>query len=108
MSSAVLELNDGTFDEEIGGSPVPVLVEFWADWCPPCRLFAPILDAIALEYAGRLRVFNVNSDERPELARRYDVMSVPTLLIFNQGELVQRMVGARSPARLLEELAGVL
>jgi thioredoxin 1 len=108
MSSTVLELTDATFDEEIAASPIPVLVEFWAQWCPPCRLIAPILDSIAAEYADRLRVCKVNSDERPELAQRYGVMSVPTILVFHQGELSQRMVGARSRSRLLEELAGAL
>jgi thioredoxin 1 len=108
VSSAVLELTDATFDEEIGASPVPVLVEFWAEWCPPCRLLAPILDSIATDHADRLRVYKVNSDERPELALRYGVMSVPTMLVFSKGELRQRMVGARSQARLLEELAAVV
>ncbi|MGA2302936.1 MAG: thioredoxin [Acidimicrobiales bacterium] len=108
MSSTVLELTDATFDEEITASPIPVLVEFWAQWCPPCRLIAPILDSIAAEYADRLRVCKVNSDERPELAQRYGVMSVPTILVFSQGELSQRMVGARSRSRLLEELAELL
>jgi thioredoxin 1 len=108
MSSAVLELTDATFDEEITTSPVPVLVEFWAEWCPPCRLIAPILDAIAADYPEQLRVYKVNSDERPELALRYGVMSVPTILVFSQGELRQRMVGARSQSRLLDELAGVI
>jgi thioredoxin 1 len=108
MSSAVLELTDATFDEEITTSPVPVLVEFWAEWCPPCRLIAPILDAIATDYPEQLRVCKVNSDERPELALRYGVMSVPTILVFSQGELRQRMVGARSQSRLLDELAGVI
>jgi len=108
MSSAVLELTDATFDEEIASSPVPVLVEFWAEWCPPCRLLGPILDSLAVEYAEQLRVRKVNSDERPELAARYGIMSVPTILVFRQGELLQRMVGARSRSRLLEELAGVL
>lgn len=108
MSGAVLELTEATFDEEVGSSPVPVIVEFWAEWCPPCRQIAPILDSIAAAFTGRLRVWKVNSDERPDLARRYDVMSVPTILVFDRGELVQRMVGARSRARLLEELTGVL
>jgi thioredoxin 1 len=74
----------------------------------PCRLIAPILDSIAAEYADRLRVCKVNSDDRPELALRYDVMSVPTILVFHHGELRRRMVGARSRSRLLDELAGVL
>jgi thioredoxin 1 len=108
VSSTVLELTDATFDEEIAASPIPVLVEFWAQWCPPCRVIAPILDSIAAEYADRLRVCKVNSDERPELALRYDVMSVPTILVFHQGELRRRMVGARSRPRLLEELAPLL
>jgi thiol-disulfide isomerase/thioredoxin len=69
VSSTVLELTDATFDEEIAASPVPVLVEFWAQWCPPCRVIAPILDSIAADYADRLRVCKVNSDERAELAR---------------------------------------
>ena len=108
MTNAVLELTDATFDEEIAGSPVPVLVEFWAQWCPPCRLLAPILDSVAADYADQLRVRKVNSDERPELAVRYGVMSVPTILVFDQGELRQRMVGARSRSRLLEDLASVI
>jgi thioredoxin 1 len=108
VSSTVLELTDATIDEQIGASPIPVLVEFWAQWCPPCRMIAPILDSLAVEYADRLRVCKVNSDERPELALRYDVMSVPTILVFHQGELRQRMVGARSRSHLLEELSPVL
>jgi thioredoxin 1 len=108
MSSAVLELTDATFDEEISTSPLPVIVEFWAQWCPPCRLIAPILDSIATEFSDQLRVYKVNSDERPELAARFDVMSVPTILVFSQGDLRRRLVGARSRSRLLEELSGVL
>jgi thioredoxin 1 len=108
MSSAVLELTDATFNEEIASSPVPVLVEFWAQWCPPCRLIAPILDSIATDLSGQLRVYKVNSDERPELAARFGVMSVPTILVFSQGELRRRLVGARSRSHLLAELSEVL
>jgi thioredoxin 1 len=104
MSNTVAELIETTFDEEVTTSEVPVIVEFWAEWCPPCKLIAPILDSIAAEYADRLRVFKVNNDEHPDLARRYDVMSVPTILVFSEGELRQRMIGARSRARLIEEL----
>ena len=108
MSSAVLELDAVTLAEELAGSPVPVLVEFWAEWCPPCRLLSPVLDSIATDYADRLRVGKINSDDHPELARRYDVMSVPTVLAFKDGELQQRLVGARSRVRLLEDLAELL
>ena len=108
MSTAVLALTESTFDEAIMTSPVPVVVEFWAEWCPPCRTIVPILDAIAVDYSDRLRVFKINSDEHPELARRYEVMSVPTILSFTDGQLRQRMVGARSRARLLEELSELI
>jgi thioredoxin 1 len=108
MSKVVLELTEATFDEEIGTSPVPVIVEFWAAWCPPCKMIAPILDSIAADFPDRLRIFKVNTDERPELAARYEVMSVPTILVFSQGELRQRSIGARSRSRLLEELSDVI
>jgi thioredoxin 1 len=104
VSSAVLELTEADLDEEIKGSPVPVVVEFWAEWCPPCKMLAPVLQSIAVDYEDRLRVFKVNSDEHPELAMRYEVMSVPTILVFSAGELRGRMVGARSRARLLQEI----
>jgi thioredoxin 1 len=108
MSSAVLELDAVTFEEELAGSPVPVLVEFWAEWCPPCRLLSPVLDSIAADYADRIRVGKINSDDHPELARRYDVMSVPTVLAFKDGEQRLRLVGARSRVRLLEDLGELL
>jgi thioredoxin 1 len=108
MSNAVRPLTGSTFDEAITTSPVPVIVEFWAEWCPPCQLIAPVLDSIAADYSDRLAVFKINSDEQPELARRYEVMSVPTILSFRQGQLHQRMVGARSRARLLEDLTELI
>jgi thioredoxin 1 len=108
MSNVVLELTEATFDEEIGTSLVPVIVEFWAAWCPPCKVIAPILDSIAADFSDRLRVFKVNTDERPELAARYEVMSVPTILVFSQGELRKRSIGARRRAKLLQELSEVI
>jgi thioredoxin 1 len=104
VSSAVAELTEATFDEEIRTSPLPVVVEFWAEWCPPCKLLAPILDSIAADNVERLRVGKINTDEYPALGQRYDVMSVPTILVFADGKPVRRMVGARSRARLLEEI----
>jgi thioredoxin 1 len=105
MTTHVAELSTATFDEDVAASPVPVLVEFWAQWCPPCKVMAPILDQLAADRGEDLRVRKVNSDEHPELAARFEVMAVPTMLLFVDGEVRQRMVGARSKARLAEELA---
>lgn len=106
--SAVLELTETTLDEVIAASPVPVVVEFGAEWCPPCQLIAPILAALAEEYSDRLRVVTIDTDQHPELARRFDVMSVPTILAFSEGELRHRMIGARSRDRLVEELSDLI
>src|ERR1700727_2304771 len=108
MSNAVAELTEATFDEVIVSSPEPVVVEFWAEWCPPCRTMAPVLDSIAADFEDHLWVVKVNSDDHPELARRHEVMSVPPILAFSEGQLRQRMVGARSRARLLEDLSDLI
>jgi thioredoxin 1 len=108
MSRLVVELSSATFDEEIAGRDEPALVEFWAEWCPPCKVLAPILDEISAELGDRLRVYRINSDEDRELSARYEVLAVPTILLFAEGELRQRLVGARSKARLLEEVERVL
>jgi thioredoxin 1 len=107
MTGAVLELTAATFDEVVSVSDVPVVVEFWAEWCPPCKAMAPVLDSLARDTGDRLRILKVDADAYPELARRYEVVSVPTLLVFIEGELMHRMVGARSRSRLLEEIAEV-
>jgi thioredoxin 1 len=108
MSDAVRALTETSFEEEVRSSDRPVVVEFWAEWCPPCKVMAPILDSLALDHGDRLRIFKVDSDAQTELARRYEVMSVPTILIFHKGVLQRRMVGARSRVRMEEELSGVL
>jgi thioredoxin 1 len=108
MSTAVLSLTETTFDEEVQSSSLPVVVEFWAEWCPPCKLLSPILDSMAVDYADRLRVFTINSDQHPALSARFEVMSIPTILVFADGELRQRLVGARSRTRLIEELSQVI
>jgi thioredoxin 1 len=102
------QLDGTTFDEQVLGSPLPVVVDFWAEWCPPCHALAPVLAEVAAESRERLQVFALDVDAHPGVAARYGVMSFPTLLVFRDGELINRLVGARGKHHLLVELAGVL
>lgn len=104
----VQELTDATFAETVRGADLPVLVEFTAEWCMPCKQLAPILDQIAIEHAGRLQVATIDVDENPSSTRLLDVMSMPTLILFKDGTPVRRLVGARGKHVLLEDLADVL
>ena len=98
-------LTDATFDEEIAGSSEPILVDFWAEWCGPCKMIAPILGEIAGEQAEHLTVAKLNVDENPEIAQKFSVMSIPTLLVFKGGEPVKRLVGAKGKGQLLQDLS---
>ncbi len=89
-----IEVDNYTFEQVVLKSDVPVLVDFWAPWCAPCRIIAPVLEEIAQEYAGRVKVVKLNTDQNPELAARYQVMGIPTLMLFKDGEVVDQMVGA--------------
>ena len=103
-AEGILTLTDGTFDEQVGASATPILVDFWAEWCGPCKMIAPVLEDIAKDQAGRVTIAKLNVDDNPEIARRFDVMSIPTLLLFKDGEVVNRMVGAKGKNQLLTEL----
>jgi thioredoxin 1 len=104
VSQSELTLTDATFDEEIKGASEPVLVDFWAEWCGPCKMVAPILDEIATDNEGKLKIGKINIDENLELARRFDVMSIPTMILFKDGEPQMRIVGAKPKGALLQEL----
>ena len=103
MSNAI-QLTDSTFDEEVKGADVPVLVDFWAEWCGPCKMIAPILDEIAGEQNGKLRIGKLNVDDNPGIAQRFEVMAIPTLILFKDGEVQKRLVGAKGKGQLLQEL----
>jgi thioredoxin 1 len=92
--SAAAQVTDATFDKEVIESGVPVLVDFWAPWCGPCRMVAPVVDEIAVQYEGQVKVVKVNTDENPQVASRYGIRSIPTLMIFKAGQRVDMVVGA--------------
>ncbi|MEU5636632.1 thioredoxin family protein [Streptomyces rishiriensis] len=107
-ADGVAEVTDADFGTEVLGAELPVLVEFTADWCPPCRQMAPVLTALAAEEGERLKVVQLNVDMNPETTNAYKVLSMPTFMVFRSGEPVKAMVGARPKRRLLEELSDVL
>ncbi len=105
MAGSPIILTASTFDEEISGSTEPILVDFWAEWCGPCKMIAPILAEIADENEGKIKIDKLNVDEAPDVARRFEVMSIPTMIVFKDGEPAKRLVGAKPKAALLDDLS---
>jgi len=101
-------VTDESFEAEVLNSPRPVIVEYWAAWCGPCRQVAPVLDSIAADYGDMIDLVKVNVDENPDTARKYAILHVPTVSAFSGGEVVRQVIGARSKSALVREFADVL
>ena len=105
---SVVQLTSENFDSEVGQFPGTVMVDFWAPWCGPCRMVAPIVEELAKEYEGKAKVAKLNTDEAPDIAGRYGIRSIPTMMFFKNGEMVQQMVGAYPKSKIVEKLAAAL
>jgi len=108
MSERITTLSDATFDEYVKAADTPVLVDFWAEWCGPCKMIAPILEEISAEQEGKIEVAKLNIDENLDVARRFEVSSIPTMILFKDGEIETRIIGALGKAALLQKLAAYL
>ena len=107
-SGVPVDITDYTFENEVMSCPVPVLVDCWAPWCGPCRGLAPVLEQLASEYKGRLKIAKLNTDDNPKIAMKYNIQSIPTMLLFNNGQQVDRIVGALPKQEIERRLATVI
>jgi thioredoxin 1 len=103
-----VEITDTNFEQEVLKSDVPVLIDFWAIWCGPCRVIAPVVEEIAGEYEGKLKVGKLDVDNNPQTAVKYGIRSIPTLLIFNKGEVSEQMIGALPKAQIVDRVERVM
>jgi thioredoxin 1 len=104
LATKPFAITDGTFDSDVLKSGTPVLVDFWATWCPPCKMIAPILEEIAVEQNGKFKIAKIDTDQNPDSAQKFGVMSIPTLILFKNGAEVSRVVGYRSKSQLIQQL----
>jgi thioredoxin 1 len=100
VSNQIVHVTDGSFEDDVIASDLPVLVDYWAEWCGPCKMIAPILDDLAVEYEGKMTVAKVNIDDNPETPQKFSVRGIPTLMLFKNGEVVETKVGALSKSQL--------
>lgn len=107
-SENVVEITDDNFETEVKGSDVPVLLDFWAEWCMPCKMLAPVIDEIADEFAGKIKVGKLDTDNAREAALEFGISAIPTLILFNEGEIVNRFVGLQQKADLVETINELL
>lgn len=107
-SDKIITLTDQNFENEVKESQIPILVDFWAEWCAPCRMVAPVLDELAEEFDGKVKIGKLNVDQNRSVAAQYGVMSIPTLILFNKGELVEQMVGAQPKENLQKVMQSAL
>lgn len=108
MSTLVAQVNADNWETEVLKSPQPVMVDFWAVWCGPCQMVAPIIEELAQEYAGKLKVVKLNTDEAPEIAGRYQIMSIPTIIFFKDGQPVEKLIGARPKQQFKQVIDSLL
>jgi thioredoxin 1 len=108
MSDAIVHTTDSSFESDVLQSDIPALVDFWAAWCGPCKMIAPLLDELSTEYAGRVKICKVDVDTRPETAAKFNVRGIPTLLVFKNGTVEATKVGALSKAQLVEFVDSIL